>query len=187
MLSLRASHGAPFVIRSICGDLAFDSHFVVSPPDAEISLFTPVWIPRICHLPVGHTILRTPANKADGVSTQSATRHVVIDTAIVVLKVSIDRKGGLDRALGHNRCLNIRDRTIVGHSSHKSPSVARINVVGSFCVSVASGLAGRRALRRAARSSLRWIWIITDWAVVMAVREREGAAETTGIGLRRHP
>ena len=68
-----------------------------------------------------------------------------------------------------------------GHASRKRPLVSLEVGVVSCGVSVALGWALCRLLRGASRRTLGWVWVVALGAVVVAVRQREVAAEVAAF------
>jgi len=98
-----SDHDIGALLRPLCigcrgSRLRFDTAFILATDDAEIALLTPVWIPRICDLPILHTILHTPADHLHSVATRHATGFVLVDASAIVLKVAVDGECNLNRA-----------------------------------------------------------------------------------------
>merc|ERR1712224_997704 len=83
----------PLCIWARCDDVVFDATLVVTTANAEVALFRPMWVPRVCDLPIFHSILDTPANHFDSMTTRHLASHMMVDATSVVFKVRIHCEG----------------------------------------------------------------------------------------------
>ena len=111
-----------------------------------------------------------PANKLDCVPASHLAGDVLVDAAGVVFKVRVDGEGSLDWATFHDHLLN-------GSLARSSLDLAIKSILGILVrasgVGVALLLALCTLLRWAACSTLGWVRVLADRAVVVAVRKRE--------------
>jgi hypothetical protein len=142
-------------------NLSFNSAFVVSSSDLEEALVSPALVPAVGNQPVRSAALNTPTDDLDGVSSQSRSSSMVVNSALIGQEVVVNGEGSLNGAVGHNFSLdlgNLRWDTVNGIGN---PFIFTI----SFTVNAGS-LALRSRLRGTARS------ILASIDVMIARRER---------------
>lgn len=79
----------------------------VAHEDLERALVTPILVPGVYTEPVVLTILDTPADNLDGMTTESITSHVLVHSRRISLEVLINSESSRDRAVGHDLHLNV--------------------------------------------------------------------------------
>lgn len=79
----------------------------VAHEDLERALVTPILVPGVDTEPVVLTILDTPADNLDGMTTESITSHVLVHSRRISLEVLINSESSRDRAVGHDLHLNV--------------------------------------------------------------------------------
>ena len=67
--------------------------------DLEVTFHTPLAAPRVRAEPVAQTVLNTPADNFDGVTTSDTAGNVVVDTRLVTEEVLIDSESSLKRSV----------------------------------------------------------------------------------------
>jgi len=82
------------LVHSVCDDL-------------EETLVSPILIPGVHDQEVVDTILDTPANDLDGVTTEGSTCLVLVDTALVTQEVLVDRESTGDWTVGEDILLEV--------------------------------------------------------------------------------
>jgi len=75
--------------------------------DTEVALLTPIWIPRICDLPIFGAGLNSPADNFHSMSSCHAARDMMIDTSCVVLEVGVDSESSLNWTTSHDCLLDL--------------------------------------------------------------------------------
>ena len=72
----------------------------VTHKDLESTLITPGVVPGVDTEPVVLTVLGTPTDGLDGVTTESITRLVRVDTTLVGEEIFVDGEGSSDGTVG---------------------------------------------------------------------------------------
>ena len=75
--------------------------------DLEQTLVSPVLVPRVHHEPVGRTALGAPADDLDGVTAESLSGLVLVDTRLVTQEVLIDSEGAGDGTILEDVLLDV--------------------------------------------------------------------------------
>jgi len=132
---------------SVAGVL--NAALVSATADPEVSLVAPVGVPRVGHNPVLHTIVNTPAQDLDGMSSEDSARGVLIDSRLVSDKILVDSESTLHRSvlvdLVHDVSLagdGVSSRALVDHRVPGFTIRASLLASGSGIL-----LAGARVLR----------------------------------------
>ena len=79
---------------------------VLAENNTEVAVLAPVLVPAVRELPVLNTVLHTPANELRSMSTESLTRHVLVDSRLVGQEVLIHIENRLQRTGFHQFSLN---------------------------------------------------------------------------------
>ena len=87
--------------------LGFDAALVVSSSDLELSIVSPSFVPAVHDDPVRSSVLNSPSDHLDGVTSQSTSTGVVVNSALVSQKVVVDSEGNLDGSIGHDLSLDL--------------------------------------------------------------------------------
>lgn len=82
--------------------LSFNTTFVSSLEDLEVSLVSPSLVPRVGDQPVVLSVLSTVSDGLNSVSSEEATSLVDVDSRLVGEEIFIDRKGDFDWSIGGN-------------------------------------------------------------------------------------
>jgi len=146
---------APFGISGREADAVLNATIVATALDPEVSLLSPMRVPRVGDLPVLVPTLDTPSHDTDGMTTLDRAGDVMVDPRDVVNEVSVNGERSLDGSSLHDCLLNpslsrgMFDTT-GSSSAHElaarrglgeSVFVGRELVVWGFRVSVAGGWA----------------------------------------------
>lgn len=83
-------------------DLRFNTAFVLSSEDLEGTLVTPRFVPRVNDSPVRSSVFDTPTNHLDGMTTESLSGNVLVDTSLVGKEIFIDSQSNFDGSIGHD-------------------------------------------------------------------------------------
>jgi len=95
-------------------DSLLNSALVDTSDDLEVSVHSPLGVPRVGDSPVGGSVGNSPSDDLDGVSSQSLSGLVDVDSAGVLVEVGVDGEGGLNGSVGQDLGLDGRD--VVGNS-----------------------------------------------------------------------
>ena len=71
----------------------FNATFVGTTEDLEVTINTPVRVPRVGDQPVGSVAFSTVADDTNGVTAEVFTGGVLVDTTLVLREVRVDREG----------------------------------------------------------------------------------------------
>jgi hypothetical protein len=74
-----------------------------------VTLLTPSSTPGILKEPIGKTILNTPPEEEDSVSTLLVARLVLIDTRLIVHEIGVNGEAEIDGTVGHQLLLDVID------------------------------------------------------------------------------
>lgn len=142
---------------------AFNATFVGATKNAEKTLFTPGVVPGVDADPVWSTVVNTPADHLDGVTTKTLARLVLVDTTSVGFEVFVDGHGDGDGTLFHDFLLDVFN-TLDG-----------VGTLGVLLVTgIRSLVAGFRAGTGALWSLVFWKGVATNhawwWGYVVSAR-----------------
>lgn len=90
-------------------DGTLNAALVGATEDLEGTLLTPAVVPGVNAQPVRSTVLNTPANHLDGVTTKVLAGNVLVNTGGVGLEVLVDSEGNADGTLLHQLLLHVGD------------------------------------------------------------------------------
>jgi len=144
-------------------DRAFNATFVGATKDAEKTLFTPGVVPGVDADPVWSTVVNTPADHLDGVTTKTLAGLVLVDTTSVGFEVFVDSHGDGDGTLFHDFLLDV---------FNTSDGVGTLGVV--LVTGIRSLVASFRAGTGALWSLVFWKGVATNhawwWGDVVSAR-----------------
>eukprot|EP00966_Prymnesium_polylepis_P123249 2849680-Prymnesium_polylepis.2 len=162
-------------------DLLLDATLVGAALDTEVARLAPIRVPGVGHLPVRSAGIDAPTHNADGMATELLPAGMLVHATRVVLEIRVHSEGGLYGTVGHDRVLDARDVLVRGHVAAKLELISHERLVRRLRVTVASGRATRRGLRRAAGGALRRVRVIALRAMVVAVGQREVGAQPKAV------
>ena len=127
-----------------------DSAFVMSSQNLEVSVVTPLLIPRVSNKPIVNIsssgAINSISQNLDSVASQSLTALVLVNTALVSQEILVDSEGSLHR-------------TVLGNLSDQvAGSVDLVHMLGLGLVLRVSGGVVRIALLVAS-----WSWVLLLW------------------------
>jgi hypothetical protein len=149
-------------------DLVINATLAV--PDAEISLFAPVRIPRVRDLPVLDAVLCAPANNLNCVAACHVSLHVMVDTTSIVLEVAVHSECCFDWSTRHDHLLDLIWTTCRLNFTFERVLVTLEVVVRRCGVGVARFWTAWRSLTFTTRLAFRWVWVRSLRSVVVAMR-----------------
>jgi hypothetical protein len=80
-------------LRNSGTDTIFNSAFILSSEDFEVTLISPVRIPAVCNQPIWSSVFDTPSQDLDCMSSEFISAYMLINSGFVGQKVSINSKG----------------------------------------------------------------------------------------------
>ena len=114
---------------------------IISPDDLKHSIETPIIVPGVGKEPVWSSIFHTPTHDPDSMSSKFIPLNVLVNSRLVVDKVSVDGEGGLGGAVGHqlehDLLLSVADG--VGLAAEGLVLIEGHAVAGVLALLVASG------------------------------------------------
>jgi len=111
----------------------------------EVTVETPRGTPRVSNNPVGSGTSHSPADDLDGVTTESVSSSVDVDTGVVGHEVGVDEETSLDWTVGVDLLLDGLD------VSEGAVSVGVVFLPGTR--------SGARAVARTLRTRTRGVWV----------------------------
>merc|ERR1711973_19789 len=87
---------------------------ITSAENLKGSTIAPVIIPRVGHQPVRSSILFTPSQEANSVTSKRFALNVLVHSSLVVGEVLVDREGSFGGAVGHQLDLDLLDVALEG-------------------------------------------------------------------------
>ena len=104
--------------------------------DLEVTLDTPGVVPGVTDLPVLNTVLFTPTDEGDSVTTETGTRLVGVDTTSIVEEVRVDGERDRERTVLEKLLLHVIS-TIDGVTSLELLLVSKVVVNHSAGITLA--------------------------------------------------
>lgn len=86
-----------------------DSTLVESTNDTEVSLLSPGDVPRVGDKPVWGSVVDSPSEDLDGVSSEGGSGGVYVHSSGVLVEVLVDGEGNLDWSVRKNLGLDLLD------------------------------------------------------------------------------
>lgn len=160
-----------FKLGNTSDSLSLDSAFVVSSSNLEESVITPTFVPAVSNKPVGSSVLNTPADHLDSVTSQSRSSGVVVNSALVGQEIVVDGEGNFDRSVSHDFSLNLGNLRRNAVNRFSFPAVS--GVLSTISIN-AFLVAFRSRLRSTTRS-------VFSGSVMITRREFVGIAPVGGI------
>ena len=105
---------------------SFDSTFVVSSFDSEISVVSPTLVPWVSNQPVRHAVLNSPSDDFNGMSSQSRSSGMMINSCFVGQEVGINGESSLNWTVGHDFSLDLFDAWWNWVNSVSKPFIAAV-------------------------------------------------------------
>lgn len=94
-------------LRETSRNLRLNSQVVGSAQDLEISIVSPVGVPRVGDQPVGSSSLHSPAQDANGMSSKHLSCHVLVHSRLVVDQILVHSECALHGSIGHDLVLDL--------------------------------------------------------------------------------
>ena len=95
--------------------LSFDSAFVVASSDLEFAIVSPSFVPAVDDCPVWGSVLDSPSDHLDCMTSKSTSRSVVVNSALVAEEIVVNGESNFNGSVGHDFSLdfsNLRGNTV---------------------------------------------------------------------------
>lgn len=106
IISLRWNFNVLLDLRNAGNNLSFNSAFVVSSFYPEKSFISPIFVPWVGNKPIWCSIFNTPTNDFNGMSSQSWSGFMLINTWFICQEILINGKCGFNWTVSHDFSLN---------------------------------------------------------------------------------
>lgn len=135
----------------------------VSLLDLEESVVTPLVVPGVSAQPVWSTVLNSPSNDLDGMSSKGSSSGVLVDSRLVGQEVLVDGEGSLDGSVSEDLLLDLFN------------SSDRVRALSEVLVVVVGVAVSRNTLSLAGWGWVLWqIWAWGEGSVDVVVAWWEG-------------